>query len=533
VRWEEAQPQDEIFLIAAPFTEYTKTVDGVQAMVMLRSADEALAQTYLDATVQYVRLYSALLGPYPYAKFALVENFWETGFGMPSFTLLGSRVIRLPFIVYSSYPHEILHNWWGNGVYVDYEKGNWAEGLTSYLADHLLQEQRGEGANHRRGVLQKYADFVGAARDFPLTEFRSRHSAVSEAVGYGRALMLFHMLRVQLGDAAFVKALREFYARFRFRVATFDDIKSVFAQSAGVSLDADFDPWVRREGAPSLRAADVRARADGDTFVVRGRLEQTQDGAPFAVNVPIAIHMENSASAFQTRVRLDGKSTDFEVRVPARPVRLDVDPEFDVFRRLDRSEIPPALSQLFGAERVLMLVPFDAPPKLREAYEAFARAWQKAEPGKIEIRRDLDVKTLPADRAVWVMGWENRHRGAVTNALAPYGVLVINQGLRIAGTTLSKTDHPLALTAPHPTPGGSTLGWIATVRPDALPALARKLPHYARYSYLGFEGEAVTNVVKGQWPTVNSALSVPVMQEDGKSVGPVAGKLAPRRALVE
>ena len=37
---------------------------------------------------------------------------------MPSFTLLGSQVIRFPFILTSSYPHEILHNWWGNAVFV-------------------------------------------------------------------------------------------------------------------------------------------------------------------------------------------------------------------------------------------------------------------------------------------------------------------------------------------------------------------------------------------------------------------------------
>ena len=31
---------------------------------------------------------------------------------MPSFTLLGSSIIRFPFILNSSFPHEILHNWW-------------------------------------------------------------------------------------------------------------------------------------------------------------------------------------------------------------------------------------------------------------------------------------------------------------------------------------------------------------------------------------------------------------------------------------
>jgi hypothetical protein len=110
-------------------------------------------------------------------------------------------------------------------------------------------------------------------------------------------------------------------------------------------------------------------------------------------------------------------------------------------------------------------------------------------------------------------------------------VAVINQGVRIGGTTLSKTDHPVAISAPHPTATGPTVGWVATVRPEALPVLARKLPHYARYSYLGFEGKALDNVLKGQWPVVDSALSVPVRQEDGKAVGAIAGKFAPRAAL--
>jgi isochorismate hydrolase len=59
------------------------------------------------------------------------------------FTCSGQRSSVYPLSVSSSYPHEILHNWWGNGVFVDVQQGNWCEGLTAYLADHLLQEQRG------------------------------------------------------------------------------------------------------------------------------------------------------------------------------------------------------------------------------------------------------------------------------------------------------------------------------------------------------------------------------------------------------
>ena len=39
-------------------------------------------------------MYNKLLGPYPYTKFALVENFWETGYGMPSFTPVSYTHLR-------------------------------------------------------------------------------------------------------------------------------------------------------------------------------------------------------------------------------------------------------------------------------------------------------------------------------------------------------------------------------------------------------------------------------------------------------
>jgi len=155
-RWESHGAVDEITLVGGPLLVYRESAGAVEALVYLRQKDDALAAKYRQATAQYVEMYRGLLGPYPYGKFALVENFWETGYGMPSYTLLGPQVIRFPFILSSSYPHEILHNWWGNSVFVDYETGNWCEGLTAYMADHLIQEQRGRGEEYRRDTLQKY-----------------------------------------------------------------------------------------------------------------------------------------------------------------------------------------------------------------------------------------------------------------------------------------------------------------------------------------------------------------------------------------
>ncbi len=112
-------PTEEIYLVAGPWQAYADRAGDVELYAFLREDDPGLADRYLDATKRYLKLYDGMLPPYPYPSFALVENFWETGYGMPGFTLLGPQVIRFPWILTSSYPHELLHNWWGNSVYVD------------------------------------------------------------------------------------------------------------------------------------------------------------------------------------------------------------------------------------------------------------------------------------------------------------------------------------------------------------------------------------------------------------------------------
>ncbi|MCW8942581.1 MAG: M1 family aminopeptidase, partial [Gammaproteobacteria bacterium] len=217
-------PQDDLYLIAGPYQRYSIDHDGIEIVVYLYQEDASLAENYLQASAHYISLYNDWIGRYPYAKFAVVENRWQTGYGMPSFTLLGSRVIRLPFILNTSLPHEILHNWWGNGVYVDISRGNWSEGLTAYMADHFNSKQQGKDGEYRRKALERYANFAAEHGDFALSDFRSRHDDTSQAVGYSKALMLFHMLRMQSGDDVFDDNIKRFWQRYQFAYANFIDL---------------------------------------------------------------------------------------------------------------------------------------------------------------------------------------------------------------------------------------------------------------------------------------------------------------------
>jgi aminopeptidase N len=532
VRWESPAVQEDLYLVGGPLTEYRQPAGPVQAMVFLRTPDAPLAQKYLDATTQYLGLYNALLGPYPYAKFALVENSWESGYGMPSFTLLGSKVIRLPFIVSSSYPHEILHNWWGNGVFVDVQHGNWCEGLTAYLADHLLQEQRGSATAYRRATLQRYTDYVGTHSDIPLTAFRARHSAATAAIGYGKALMFFHMLRQQVGDSAFISALQAFYRDNLFQRVGFDALRHAFASVTGEVMSEVFQQWVTRPGAPELRVNTTTVGPDGQGYRLSAVLDQVQPGPAYRLQVPLAVSLQGQERAWQTTVLMTEKHLEFTLRLPAQPWRVDVDPEFDLFRRLHREEIPPALTQLFGADKVLLLLPAAAAAELKQGYRQLAQAWHQASSQALEIRWDQEIEALPTDRAVWLFGWGNRFLPEVITALTPYGVGLTHEGVRLEGTLLTRAQHMVVLTVRHPSNPQQTLAWVAVQNVAALPGLGRKLPHYSTYSFLGFAGDEPVNIVKGQWPVLASPMSVLLTPAPGSPPQEAVAKLAPRRPLI-
>ncbi len=529
IRWESDEPQAEVWLVGGPLTEYARTLGDRQAMVFLRQPDLALAGKYLDATFQYVDLYSRLVGPYPYAKFALVENFWETGYGMPSFTLLGSQVIRLPFILTTSYPHEILHNWWGNSVGIDCASGNWGEGLTAYLSDHLMKEQRGEGAEPRLTTLQKYADYVREGRDSPLTEFRSRHGSVSEAVGYGKGSMLFHMLRLELGDPAFIEGLRDFYRTWKFKAASFDDLRASFERASGRALGAFFDTWVKRSGAPVLALGRVTDEPlDAGRWRLAGSLRQGQQEDPYPVRVQVAVTMEGVRDAFLARVRMDGREAGFSLDLPGRPVRVDVDPEYDLFRRLDPGEIPPAISRAFGAGKAVIVLPAGAPEPMVAAWRSFAETLRGIGPGSTRVVTDAEMDAPPPGESVWLLGWENRLLPAVTASLARLGGEVRPDGVSMGGTDVARAGHVVVATGSHPADAGETLLWIAADTPAALPGLGRKLPHYHKYSFLGFEGDEPANVLKGRWEVTDSPLTLFLGTER-----PARGSLPVRKALAE
>ena len=505
VSWREDKPQEDIHLVAGRYHVYEDTSGEVTVQVYLLQPEPELARRYLDASRRYIGRYERLLGDYPYAKFALVENDRPTGYGMPSFTLLGSRVLRLPFIIDSSYPHEILHDWWGNGVYVDITQGNWSEALTTYLADHLQKEIQGRGAQYRRDTLGRYADYVSAGEDFPLSAFVSRHNDETQAVGYGKGMMMFHMLRRRLGDGPFVEGLRRFYRDQAFKAASYNDLRRAMESATGANLVPFFYQWLTRTGAPMLTIEDVGVQGQDGEWMLDLTLKQAQAGPAYELRVPVAVTVEGDDLAREFVVDMKEKKRRVEIALPARPLRVDVDPDFDLFRRLDPRELPPTLGQVFGADRLLIVLPSSVSAGATREYGALAAAWRRRYPGA-ETVFDREIDALPEDRSVWLLGRENRFTAEFDRWVGERDG--IDNVLRAASAAGRVGNASLVLAARRPHRPDVAVGMITVDDTAALAGLARKLPHYGAYGYLLFEGPEPRNVMKGQWPSTGSPLAV-------------------------
>ncbi len=513
--WDSPEPMEEIYLIAAKFSEYIYTVGAVDVMAFLRTPDENLANKYLETTGQYLEMYRNLIGPYPFSKFALIENFWETGYGMPSFTLLGQQVIRFPFILHSSYPHELLHNWWGNSAYIDFETGNWCEGITTYMADHLIKEQRGQGLEYRRSTLQKFTDYVTPTTDFPLSKFLSRHNAASEAIGYGKSLMLFNMLREEVGDKNFVKGFQQFYRDNKYKFASFDDIRKAFDSVTNKDFKPFFQQWVERTGAPELNLSDIKIKKDNKGYRLKFILKQVQKDDVYFLNIPVAVSFKDKSEI--KKVSMDKREQPFELIFSEKPLMIQIDPQFNLFRKLHYNEIPPSLSKIFGTSDLLILLPSKAEPEQLKIYKKLADIWSKDKTKKITVLFDNEINDIPADKAVWLFGKENLYGKLIQKGIKDYDAEIGSESIRLGKTANKFDNNSFVVSVRHPNNVNSVIVLLTIGNKDAVTGLARKLLHYGKYSYLTFEGSEPTNIVKGQWQSVNSPLSAELAESGNQT----------------
>jgi aminopeptidase N len=506
--WVENHPLDAFHLIAGPYRIHELEQDGVKIQTYFYAESEDLVESYLQACARYLALYDSLLGPYPFEKFAVVENFFPTGYGMPSFTLLGSEVIRLPFIIGTSLGHEVCHNWWGNSVYVDYASGNWCEGLTTYCADYLYKKQRSaqEARQYRLDLDRDYTAYTDDHNDFPLKDFRERHNPAQRAVGYGKSAMIFHMLERELGADVFWRALRAFYRDNVFQFGSWWKLRNAFEVEAGTNLGWFFDQWIDRTGAPQLAVlAPKLSRSDNPSaeYLVTFTISQQQPGEPYILDIPIAAS-DGARDTVLIR-RIEERDAQVQVALPFPPQTVSVDPDFDLFRRLHRAEIPPTLAEIFGSRALILVLPSNAAPDLTEAYRQTAQQINREGRYRIVQDRELTDGEIRAN-SLFFLGTPNENLAIPAEWLDHKQWEVTADRITLLGESYPGQDYSFVAVERNPADDRFSVGFFAARRAQDVQEAGRKLIHYGKYSYLIFQGGK--NQIKGVWDIVASPMTI-------------------------
>jgi len=485
--WDFPHPVGGIYLVGGKYIINEENYNDIAIYTYFFPEDTGLSQSYMDYSKKYLELYERLFGKYPFRKFAVVENLLPTGFGMPSYTLLGQTVLRLPFMVKTSLGHEIAHNWWGNYVYPDYKTGNWSEGLTTYVADYLYDEMEGKGATYRNQLLRDYTNHTDHTNEYPLTRFVRRENPADRAIGYGKGAYVFHMLRVMLGDEVFYKGLRDVIAGNRFKTATWDDFEHSFEKASQKELRWFFRQWVEGTGAPQITLGDVKGgdgpvrhpelvsgsqtrhgheipkqvRDDRIGYVIKAEI--SQKGGPYEIYLPVSVETENGN--LLSYHWISKPSNTIEIQVSSKPLSITIDPNYDVFRRLNQEEIPATIGRFIGAKEKLIITPTGSGKGVSDAY---ARAASNLE-GSVKI----------------------------DDPLLPSSIKIGKDTISIHSKVYDKDDAVLAVALESPYNKGAVVIFISGDKPEDIVSVGERLIHYGKYSYLLFvKGE---NVEKGTW----------------------------------
>lgn len=500
--WVIDHPSEALTLVANAFVVKARDWKGangqrVELATYFFADNAGLADEYLEATARYLDAYVRLLGDYPFEKFAVVENFFASGLGMPSFTLLGSGSIKRHYVQSYALGHEIVHSWIGNSVFNRAGYGNWVEGLTTYLANyywHELARDDAQAREQRRLMIHSYSLYVAPHEDYPVARFTRKSDERDNAIGYQKAAFVFHLLRQEVGEEAFWGGLKQFVSRFRDRAADWGSLEAVFAQVSGRDLRWFFTQWVEQRGAPVLHLGQVTAREEaGGASPGPWRLtvQLHQESPSFRMQVPLEIA---TTAGMETRwVSIDKADQTAEVVLSQEPRHVRLDPDYLVFRRMARADLPPMLNGFVTDRRRTVVKAFsDAASPLNQV---LARLMEQD--GQPQASRTVVVsagEAVPATGSLLVLGGAEQRQATQSLLRDSCGdrVTLAENGVAINGQMQGGPMVAVLVSCHRAGVPGSVLTVLYGVTPPSVAKVSRLLFYYGWHSAVIFRDGAVT-----------------------------------------
>ncbi|MEZ5963990.1 MAG: M1 family aminopeptidase [Planctomycetota bacterium] len=299
-------------IVVGPFAEVRESGDPRLLPHLIYRQDVAAAKPALVHHAAWLHTMEETFGPYAYGTYRVVQcpTRWG-GFEAPGNVQLSERLFEGPDQGVGTLAHELTHMWFGDAVgYAQWREVWLSEGFASYFGPWLHAQTGGpplaDTMRRLREAWRRSAD--GRTKSVRWDGFKHPDFALN-ANTYPKGAWVLHMLRGELGEAAFFAAVRAYYREFAGRAITTADFVQAVEQATGKDLGWFFSQWLDQPNCPELEVED-----DGETVLVR----QTQRQPPYRFHLRLGY------------VDGEGKERDVVGEIAEREARIRVGPHRDL-----------------------------------------------------------------------------------------------------------------------------------------------------------------------------------------------------------
>ncbi len=306
---------------------YTPLGTEDQAAAMYAKTPEIMAflETYFEE-------------PFPWPQYAqaITRGFTWGGMENTGATLMTMRSLRgEPGAADDLIVHEMAHQWMGNLLTCRHWDHLWLnEGWATFAESLWVEHTEGRDA-YRESI---HSMIRGMAKRDPLSAPQTpaivskRYANPDDTFGkadnpYGKGAMVLHMLREELGHAAFDRAVRAYIDANRNRAVETDDFRFALEAATGRSLERFFEQWLLRPGFPRLtieHAVDVPSRLA--TFNITQTQPIDRQNPAYALDIPVRItYADQSVETVMLSTATRQRSQTVVLR--GEPVQIAYDPE--------------------------------------------------------------------------------------------------------------------------------------------------------------------------------------------------------------
>jgi len=382
-----------ISFVASPnFVINKTTYNNIGIETYFLQKDAALAQKYISQSIKYIKLFEEHIGVYPYKKFKVVENLHQTGYAFPSYTLIGSALLRKSYVLNQSLAHEILHQYFGSSISNVQGKGNWIEGLTTYLADDYLKKLQGRDVSNRKTVLSEFQIYMNSKNDFPIKNFEYRMDKQSMLIGYSKFSHVMLMLENKLGSEKFRDLIKTFYVSNQNRNLSLKDFSGFFEENSKVDLKTFFQQWFEQTGMIDFTVENIKTHFDKKGFWVSFDVLQNENNF-FVFDLPVSIQTYDNT--VHKTISIKQSKQNIKLNVNSEVLSLNFDEKYTLFRTLNQKEKLLSIASLLNDKNLLALVNL----KDKSKYENIKKIFPFA---KLVNNDDLSYKDLKDNNIVFL-----------------------------------------------------------------------------------------------------------------------------------